>query len=194
MEVQAEIWKPIAGFEGCYEVSSLGKIRSIDRYVNSKNGAKALKKGRFMSPRKDIDGYMRNVIKQFGKSKCVQIHREVAKAFMPRDSYEGLVVNHKNGIRDDNRVENLEWVTIRENVWHSSQFKGEGKKTSKYVGVCKTPNGTWQAYISVNSKTITIGTYKTEEEAYTAKLDDLKERGINTERLSDNYIQQSNNQ
>lgn len=192
MEQSQEIWKDVVGFEGYYEVSNTGVIRSVDRYVNGIYG-KRLVKGVVLKTFIDVDGYVRNGIKKFGKSYCVIAHREVAKAFIP-NLQNKPVINHKNGIRTDNRVENLEWVTIRENVWHSSQFKGEGKKTSKYIGVCKLPNGNWQAYISVGTKNIILGTFLSEETAYERRLQELEKRGISAERLTDIIIQQPNNQ
>lgn len=101
----SEIWAPVKGFEHDYEVSSIGRVRRKD--------------GEILNPGIHNRGYRRVNFK--GKSWF--IHRLVAQAFIPNPE-EKPQVNHINGVRDDNRAENLEWVTCQENLRHSYDVLG----------------------------------------------------------------------
>jgi hypothetical protein len=112
-----EVWKPIEGHEG-YEVSSLGRVRSVDRVKllrNRHGGVNERRfKGRVLVQGNGTNGYMSV---QLGRDALRLVHRLVAKAFIDGDN--SLQVNHKNGIRNDNRAENLEWMSCRDNHLHS---------------------------------------------------------------------------
>lgn len=107
-----EIWKEVVGFEDYYEVSNHGRIRSLDRVTN--NGTQ-IRKGRIIKQKKYKSGYMYAHLSKDGKEKWYTVHRIVAMAFIPNpNNYDEI--NHKNEIKSDNSVENLEWCTKRYNT------------------------------------------------------------------------------
>ena len=122
-----EIWKAAKGFEGYLEVSSLGNVRSVDRVITVHDGDRIYKKtvcGKVKAKHKNVQtGYSQIGV---GHSKHVAVHRLVAETFIPNPL--GLPqVNHKNFVRTDNRVENLEWTTSGENNLHSMYSKEDSR-------------------------------------------------------------------
>lgn len=119
-----EIWKNIIGYEGRYMISSFGRVKSI---LCNKEKILSLK---------DIRGYKNTCLWSKEKNrKTIQVHRLVAIHFIPNPLNKPQV-NHINHIKDDNRIENLEWVTNSENVKHSyldnnRTQKGENNNGSK---------------------------------------------------------------
>lgn len=114
-----EVWRPIPGHEGKHEVSNFGRIRSCNRVVIRSNGTVYTVHGRILNPAVDKDGYMQIALKGSGKKHtAVKVHRAVALAFIPNE-FGKSEVNHINGNRSDNRIENLEWCTRSENLLHS---------------------------------------------------------------------------
>ena len=106
-DMPAEIWKPVVGFEKCYEVSNFGRIMNIRTgKILVSNSVKS-------------NGYYIKCLQDNGRKKYITIHRMVATAFLP-NPYHLDQINHKNGIKTDNRVENLEWVTNSDNQLHSA--------------------------------------------------------------------------
>lgn len=97
-----EIFKPIRGFEGLYEVSNFGRVMSIRR-------------GIFLKGKVDKDGYIEYCLRYNGKAKHKRGHRLVAEAFIPNPN-NLPVINHKDHSKDNNRVDNLEWCTVMENT------------------------------------------------------------------------------
>ena len=105
-----ETWKDIQGYEGLYQVSNLGRIRSCGRVCNAKNGSTSKKRERILTQEITVFGYCRvRLFNCDGKAKHYATHRLVARAFL--GEIDGFEINHKNEIKTDNRVENLEICT-----------------------------------------------------------------------------------
>lgn len=113
-----EIWKEIEGYEGYYEVSNFGNVKSLDRTIIRSDGISFSKQGKIMVQNDDIDGYPTVHLSKGGKDERISVHILVAKAFVPGYK-KGLEVNHIDFDRHNNHVDNLEWVTHTENVEHS---------------------------------------------------------------------------
>lgn len=112
-------WRDVPGYEGRYQVSDTGLVRSVDRIITKRGrwGGQVdeQREGKVLSTPSFPNGYLRVFL---GRGKCHLVHRLVAQAFC--EGYaEHLDVNHKNGVRSDNRASNLEWVTRSGNILHS---------------------------------------------------------------------------
>ena len=104
-----ENWKPVKGFEEFYEVSSLGRVRSLCFLGYRRKAPKILK------PCKDRGGYLMVNLCKNGKLITKKVHRLVAEAFLP-NPLNLPQINHRNELKDDNRLENLEWCTAKYNA------------------------------------------------------------------------------
>ena len=124
-----EIWKDVKGFEGRYQVSNLGRVRSLDRY----DGLNRLVRGRMLNPSMNKGrGYLRVSLSDgHRKYTHYEVHRLVALHFV--SGYKkGLVVNHKNEIKTDNRAENLEFCTYKYNLNYSDVVAWKRKPVYQY--------------------------------------------------------------
>ena len=119
-----EIWKDIPGYEGYYEVSSMGNVRGKDRIVWHKSSQRC-KGYYYVIKAKPIKyeytktGYKQVVLCKECKTTMHRIHMLVAMAFLGYKKYSGLVINHLNGQKTDNRVDNLEITTVLGNTRHA---------------------------------------------------------------------------
>ena len=112
-----EEWRDVSGYEGLYQVSNLGRVRSLDRW--RKNGSGEYKqKGRILNQGYTTTGYKQIVLNKDKKRKTLKVHRLVAIAFIPNPENKPNV-NHIDGNPHNNNVENLEWCTQAENVQHA---------------------------------------------------------------------------
>ena len=114
----SEIWKDIKGYEGLYQVSNRGRVKSLERIVMRKNGRPYSVPELIKARQIDRKGYDRIGLNKNGKKKRFFVHRLVLQAFNS-SSDETLEVNHIDGNKLNNNVENLEWVTSSENSIHA---------------------------------------------------------------------------
>lgn len=179
MKNNAEIWKDIIDFEGLYQISNYGNVRSCKRYVNAKFGKRVVNE-KLLSLGKDKDGYLMAILCQDGIKKTVKIHRLVANAFI--DKFDGKdIVNHIDSNKSNNILSNLEWVSSLENNCHS---RLKMKTSSKYVGVYfNKKDNNFRATATINGKSITLGGFKNEEDAYVIRCNFLKENDIQSKYL-----------
>ena len=122
--MKKELWRPVVGFEGLYDVSNLGRVRSLN--YNKTGRCKLLKLT------KNGSGYLNVHLSKDGKAKIFLVHRLVAKTFIPNPNNLPFV-NHKDENPLNNCVENLEWCTLEYNFAYGTAIKRRAEKRSKAV-------------------------------------------------------------
>jgi hypothetical protein len=127
-----EIWKDIKGFEAIYQISNLGRVKSLKRSITHSYWGKVNLSERIKKAFIDRCGYYSVMLHKESVKKSFSVHRLVALAFIPNENKK-LDVNHKNGIKTDNRLENLEWMTRSENVIHSLKTRLKIPKNGNQV-------------------------------------------------------------
>lgn len=115
-----EIFKYIPSFEGYYQVSDCGVVKGVSRKVKRRGNTHRSVSERIIARKLSRCGYVRVGLRKEGTTIMMSIHRAVALAFLPNLDNKPCV-NHKNGIKTDNRVENLEWVNHSQNTIHAIQ-------------------------------------------------------------------------
>lgn len=123
-----EIWKDIQGYEGSYQVSNLGRVKSVERITREGNH----RSEKQMKLQKTKRGYLTVILTKEGNQKLHYVHRLVGIAFIPNPTGKEQI-NHINEQKEDNRVENLEWSTAKENMNWGTAIDRRSKKLRKPV-------------------------------------------------------------
>ena len=149
-----ETWKAIAGYEGLYEVSDMGRVKSL------KFG-----KERILKPEKNNCGYLQVVLYKDGQKKIPSVHRLVAKAFIPNPN-NLETVNHKDEDKTNNEISNLEWMSIKDNNNYGTRSKRASetqindKNKSKVVQMFDRQGNLLKTFPSTNEAERVTGIYK----------------------------------
>jgi len=131
---EEEIWRDIKGYEGLYQVSNIGRVKSLGRTVTRKNGSKLSIRERIMKPSTNHSGYLLvNLYNSRGKMKSFKVHRLVCEAFHKNPENKPCV-NHIDENKTNNIASNLEWCTVSENNSHGTRTARVAKARSKTIG------------------------------------------------------------
>jgi NUMOD4 motif/HNH endonuclease/AP2 domain len=170
-ESSKEIWKDIPDFEGFYQASNLGRLRSVNRITNRKDGTKVFSEGKILNPALSY-GYPRLHICKHGVRKPYFVHQLIAISFLKYNlKNKELSVDHIDGNKENNKITNLQILTKRENT--SKHFN---YKLSDYRGVSwNTKSKKWVSNICIKGKRTYLGSFTDEHEAGKAYLNKLKE-------------------
>lgn len=160
--VSAEIWKPVTGYEGLYSVSSSGRVWSDEKTLPHKKSGNRKMKGKMLRATENGCGYKTVSLFKNRNMQSLKVSRLVAEAFLP-DYSQKMMVDHINGIKSDNRVENLRMATRAQNKANSRKQKNT---MSMYKGVSYDKrSGKWVASIQKDKKTHTLGRFSDEKTA-----------------------------
>jgi len=163
--METEIWESVVGYEGYYEVSSLGRLKSIMHGAGRRIGV--------LKPSISSSGYYTCVLYKDFKKRTISMHTIIAMAFLGhRREGHKFEIDHIDGDKKNNRVDNLRILTTRENT--TEYQKRNKSKSSKYIGVSKDPESDcWKAIIYTEKRNKYIGRFKTEIEASEAYQKEL---------------------
>lgn len=161
---EEEIFKDVVGYEGLYEVSSMGRVRSLSRLKFNKNGSFMTKEIILKSTIKN--GYHGLTLFANGTARSVDVHVLMAVAFLSHVSGgHKIVVDHINGIKADDRIQNLRIVTNRFNCSFGERIN-KNRLSSQYVGVSwEKARNKWRAYIKINGVMRHLGLFENEVDA-----------------------------
>jgi hypothetical protein len=146
-----EIWKEIPGYEGYYEISTTGRVRGLERKVFDKKGRGRIATAVLLKTRNNNRGYEEVRLSRNGKTSTTFVHILVAQTYLS-NPLNKKYVNHKNGDKMDNRMENLEWVTHSENVQHAYQMGLIKPKCTPVIDTCSN-----KEYHSIREASIDLG-------------------------------------
>ena len=166
-----EVWKDVPNYEGLYQVSNFGKVKSLKRKTKNSETTFRIVKEKVLKPKKNKTGYLFVSLSKNGKIKNFNVHKLVSQSFLNDvlDGTQKLVVDHIDGDKTNNSVKNLQITTQRYNV-----SKKKVNKTSIYTGVCwyKTTKK-WMSAIKINGKRKHLGYFNNEYEAHLAYRKEL---------------------
>jgi len=160
--MEKEQWKDILGYEGLYQVSNMGRVRSLD----TTDSMGRLRKGRLLSLKPNSQGYSHPSLFKNGKQKKYYTHQLVAMMFLGHTpNGTDVVVDHIDGDKLNNKLSNLRLTTHRENI--SKGFRDKFNK--KYTGIYYIlSRDKWRAEIKLKGKSMCLGYFNTSNEAYIA--------------------------
>lgn len=158
--VQQEMWKDVTGFEGYYQISNLGRVKSVTRTIIRRDGVKVNYKERILKKYTNPKGYELVDLRKDSNRDTRTVHRLVAETFLGKND---LQVNHKDGVKINNKLCNLEYVSNRLNINHRSLYI----KNKKRFGVhFHKHSNKWKVEIGFEGRYIYLGVYSCKEEAY----------------------------
>lgn len=167
-----EIWKDIPDYEGLYQISNLGRLKSLSKILKNRwgfyNSKEKIIKGNITK-----EGYVSVKLTNLKNESNFKIHSLVCLVFFnyKNSKKDNLVIDHINNIKNDNRLSNLQIITNRQNC-----SKDVKNKTSKHTGVSWDKNRKkWSSKIKIDNKTINLGRHKKEYDAHLAYQKALKE-------------------
>lgn len=161
-----EIWKDIPDYEGMYQISNHGRVKSLSKKVLRKGGSFFVTKEIILKPSVGLLGYIRYSLCKNNKQKTFRAHQLVAMVFLNHtpNGYE-KVVDHIDNNKLNNHVDNLQIITSRENT--SKDRKKHNSTSSKYVGVSfNKRSNNYQGFIRINGKNIYLGSFEKEYDAH----------------------------
>ena len=148
--MQKEIWKDIATYEGLYQISNLGRVKSLDRVVNHKHSGFLTIKGKILNQNTTSKGYKRIDLCKNGKNVKKSVHRLMALYFL-KNPLNKSQVNHIDFNPSNNHIDNLEWSTAEENIQHSVDA---GRMNGSPILILDKESGVF--YDSINDAAISI--------------------------------------
>jgi len=162
-----EVWKDIPNYEGLYQASNLGNIKSMQRFVRHSCGGQQIVNERILKATKKKTGYLVVDLSKDGMRDNFRVHRLILLSFQ---RCSNLPIDHIDGRKDNNNLSNLEYVTARENTFR--HFDGNKKTSSKYVGVTwASDRNKWRSSIRINNKLKRLGSFDSETDAAKAYQD-----------------------
>ena len=175
MDEEIEVWKDVPNYYGMYQCSNLGRVKGLDRVISNRKG-NYIKKGKILKNCLDGSKYEFISLNNNGVSRKIKVHQVIAITFLNHKINKHLcVIDHINGDRSNNKLNNLRIVSQRYNT--SSCFrKDKINFTSKHAGVSwHIKSKKWMSKIYINKKQLYLGVFNTELEASKAYQDKLKE-------------------
>ena len=180
--IENEIWADIPNYEGIYQASNLGRVKSLDRISGEKRPRRI--KEKILAVYYCTNGYQFHILSKDGKPRDRLTHRLVASAFY---GVSDLVVDHLDGDKKNNHIDNLEYVTQRENSCRGNKCDKKEGKSSEYRGVV-LDDGAWHARKRIDGKFTYLGRYKNEIDASEAYLLGRKTEKANTPKEPKGYF------